>query len=406
MVSNFNSFFNTSDIKRFYFPGKIFSGEGSLNNITNFLPLSQNDHIWFFIDSYFTENNFVLNIIDQFDKKSTVVHFLSGRPITEDVIKFVTDNDPKKLAAIFAIGGGSIIDFAKSILASIIYSSIDGIGINLHITRNRKNKPLFISIPTTAGSGAEASRYYVTYNQFNNKKNYGKSWELISDYIFLEPKFISYLNNKTLVECAFDVFVHLFETAICKHEKSRFGHMLTLFGISNLMNALQSIIIDKISSLNHYASLMESATIGGIAISNIRTGNIHEAAGALLEKTSLNHPQTLFIFFRKAIEQYNKEITDFEENLVNFLRINNNLNHINSINDIIKWWEVLFDVTSSNYQIKKILKSEINDLEGVKQYIFDRIMSDKVWINKESPILLNHENVKELIDESLDRFYR
>jgi alcohol dehydrogenase class IV len=149
---------------------------------------------------------------------------------------------------------------------------------------------------------------------------------------------------------------------------------------------------------------MESATIGGIAISNTRTGNIHEAAGALLEKTTLNHPQTLFVFFRKAIEQYESEIFEFESNLINSFRINAEWSDLKRIDDVIGWWEAIFEKFSIKDKIAKTLINEVNDVDSIGQYIYNRIASDLVWKNKESPVVLNDKNIKVFINESLSQY--
>jgi len=402
---NFEKFYNTNEIKRFYFPGKIFSGINCLDEISEGPTLNQGSMVWIFVDSYFIDNNLVSKVINKFEKNSTIIHYLSGKPITENVHKFIQENMSGPVSTVIAIGGGSIIDFAKASLASLIFSSIDGIGLDPSIYRiTTAKKPIFIAIPTTAGSGAEASRYYVTYNHSDNQKNYGKSWELIADYIYLEPRFITELNHQILIECAFDVFIHLLETAVCKYEKSQFGQILSISSIYRTMTAIQMIVNNNDKQIKFYKDLMESATIGGIAISNTRTGNIHEAAGALLEKTTLNHPQTLFVFFRKAIEQYKSEIFEFESNLINSFRINAEWSDLKRIDDVIGWWEVIFEKFSIKDKIAKTLINEINDVDSISHYIYNRIASDLVWKNKESPVVLNDKNIKAFINESLSQY--
>ena len=55
--------------------------------------------------------------------------------------------------------------------------------------------------------------------------------------------------------------------------------------------------------------LQYAASLGGIAISNVRTGNIHEAAGALLEHSALTHPRRSTSSGRRG-EQYPDAIGD------------------------------------------------------------------------------------------------
>jgi alcohol dehydrogenase class IV len=153
-----------------------------------------------------------------------------------------------------------------------------------------------------------------------------------------------------------------------------------------------------------HGALMEMATLGGIAISNVRTGNIHEAAGALLEMTDLSHPETLFVFFRDAIEQYSEAIGDREARLLSQLRLVPAFGGFVSMGDMIGWWEDMFARTGLDLKIQNSVSKLKPSLGRVRDHVFQRVCSDKVWINKESPLVLNEADIRNLIDGSLARF--
>lgn len=400
---HFNNFFNTADTKRFYFPGKIISGENCIEKFSDFIEINKENSLWIFIDSFFKNDPRVLRLLNKVKKCNLLITYLNGKPQTEDVINFHNTNN-KNPDFIVSIGGGSVTDFAKTILASCIFPTIESININNNYLKQKIDKPLFISIPTTAGSGAEASKYYVVYNKINNKKCYGKDWNLISDYIFLDPLFLKNLPIDTLTECAFDVFIHLFESGICKYEKSNFGLMMTLFAIPKVMYALENIIFKNRKDINYFLDLLESSTIGGIAISNVRTGNIHEAAGALFEKSTLNHPQTLFVFFKNAINQYKKNILTFEKTLVYHLNQLDFKVEFKNIDNIIEWWEIIFNNVDITQNIKSKMINEIEDRKSLEKYIYDRVNNDRVWNDKESPSLNSSSDIKKYIKNSINQF--
>jgi alcohol dehydrogenase class IV len=308
---------------------------------------------------------------------------------------------------VISIGGGSAADFAKSIILHELFGSLDGVGVGQKlgaVKRSGSIRPIYVAIPTTAGSGAESSRYYVTYDKVTHAKVYGKTWEIVADWIFLDPLFLASMPVNALVGCAFDAFVHLFETLVAKHERSMFGEMFSLNGIPKIMNAIHLAVIENQRSDNVHEELLYGASLAGVAISNVRTGSIHEAAGALLELTTLSHAETLFVFFRTAIEQYLTEISDVEHSLIAQLKLLPAFASFSTMQDVISWWEMIFRQVRLDVKIKEAVSKVEPTLASAREHIFNRVYSDKVWIGKESPVVLSEKDIWYLVDGSLYRF--
>ena len=395
-------FYNTHDIKRFYFPGKIFSGKGAISYAAK-VCAEVEGQVVILIDEAVSDHQDVKDVVESLKFKTMALKVVTGAPITQHIEAFFRTFNVMP-AAVLSVGGGSVTDFAKGIIALYLYGTIGNIGIVGGPSKIGEFKPLLISIPTTAGSGAEASRYYVTYDIEDHHKVYGKSFQLIADWIFIEPSLLETIPRNVLVSCAFDAFVHFFESLICRYERSRFGEMLSLNGIFEVMSALDKAIYKNIRDDSVHASLMESATLAGVAITNVRTGSIHEGAGALLELTNLSHPETLFVFFRDAVEQYASEISDREILITSHLRIYSEFSNFRTLNDIILWWESIFIEVGLDSRIRKEMSSCNHSLDKVYQHVFNRIFTDKVWVTKESPVPLSEQAVLDLMDRSFARF--
>ena len=400
---NIETWFNTEEIKRFYFPGRIFVGPGVFSRAV-VLCHETNGTVAVVIDKVVHDLSFVREALANLGSKLSKLMLVDGAPIAQDVDAYVRSfvNPPK---VVLAIGGGSATDFAKAVVASFVFGVVDGVGLRGNVPKVCSDtKPLLVSVPTTAGSGAEASRYYVTYDQADRHKVFGKSWRLVADWIMLDPVFLRSVPDSILVSCAFDLFVHLFETLICRQERSWIGGMFSVHGISRLMDALSRAIYDGERSDAVHCALMETATLGGVAISNVRTGNLHEAAGALLELTNLSHPETLFVFFRDAVEQYLGVIGDCEARLLAQLRLVPAFENFSALGDVIGWWEALFAKTGLEAKIRESMVELKPSLDKVHDHVFQRVYSDKVWINKESPLPLGEQAIRNLIERSLNRF--
>ena len=395
---NIETWFNTKDIKRYYFPGKIIEGKGSFEKAFEFL--TDNNFAIIIIDSYFKNDKKIKKI---FYQKNLLVKFIDGAPISQDIIDFYK-KIPQTPDIVFCLGGGSVSDFGKALLAKITFGEFDSIGLHGKVPLEKSKKPLFISVPTTAASGAESSRYFVTYDKNDHHKVFGKNWNLVADWIFLDPYFLKSVSNQSLVSGAFDIFVHLFETLICKNESSITGEMISLECIPETMLAIHKAILNEERSDEVHSILLHCATFGGIAISNVRTGNIHEAAGALLEISDLNHPETLFVFFRSVIEQYSKSIKTKEKKLIDRFNMYEDLKNINSLFDLVFWWEQMFTRVNLDIKIKSLVSSIKLNPSEIKKHLFDRVWADKVWNLKEGPINSDEKSIMNIIIKSLAKY--
>lgn len=400
---NIETWFNTADIKRYYFPGRIFVGAGVFQHAIE-LCLQTEGQIAIVADQVVHDLPFVRDNLAVLAHRAPRLKLLHGAPIAQDVEDFVQALGTSP-AVILSLGGGSATDFAKAVTAAFLFGAFDGIGLRGNIIDTKGSaKPVLVSVPTTAGSGAEASRYYVTYDRDDHHKVFGKSWQLVADWIMLDPIFLRSMPDSVLVPCAFDVFVHLFESLICRYESSWMGRTLSVNGIPRLMEALDRVINQGLRGDAEFSALLETASIGGVAISNVRTGNIHEAAGALRELTDLSHPETLFVFFRDAVEQYLSEIADCEQELVSRLRLIPAFGEFTRVDDVICWWEELFARVGLVARIRASLVRLAPSRVPAKAHIFQRVFTDKVWITKESPLPLDEAAISGFIDRSLARF--
>lgn len=108
--------------------------------------------------------------------------------------------------AIIAVGGGSAIDVAKCIK---LYANMSGDKTFLFETPVPNDIEL-IAIPTTAGTGSEATKYSVIY--YNGEKQSVTSESIIPDMVFLDETVLyslpDYQRNSTLC----DAFFHAVES--------------------------------------------------------------------------------------------------------------------------------------------------------------------------------------------------
>ena len=203
---------------------------------------------------------------------------------------------------------------------------------------------------------------------------------------------------------AFDAFVHLFESFLCRYERSWFGEMISLDGITRILRSLDRIVRRGERDDDPYLQLLYSATMAGVAVSNIRTGMIHEAAGALLEHTALSHPETLFVFFRETCALYRGHMADREALLLRRLSAEYPELGAASLDGILRWWEDHFERCGITAGVVRAIGQADVPAEELKERIFERVHSDRVWIEKEGPLPLEDSRIRAWIAASLARF--
>jgi len=398
------TFFNDEEVKRFFSPSKILCGNQSRNLLYDVIKPTKK--IALFIDHYFSEHLFIKELLSKYKSDIVLNIYVNDMPKSGKIDSII---DQLKVLpdVIITIGGGSTIDTAKAVMAKFMYGTYNevGIGLKRHIPRIKGiNKPIFISIPTTGGTGADASRYYVVYDSKTKAKIGGKSWHLIADWIFLDAIFIKSCTDEILIKCSFDCYTHLFETLLCKHENSWFTEMIAKDCIPKLINTNNDLIIKKNRKDENFLSLLYCSALSGITISNVRTSIMHEAAGALLENTDLCHAESLFVFFEETMNLYKKYIDKKLNPLLFSSKIQSNHIKIHNFKKINDWWENIFEDYGIKNDIKKSMKNISISKNELITRIFKRIYSDKVWIEKESPIKLREKEIKKYIKNSLNKF--
>lgn len=130
-------------------------------------------------------------------------------PQYESVIDGVGLFRSKNCDSIIAVGGGSAMDVAKCIKA---YASMDGNGDNGKYLKQEiaANSIPLLAMPTTAGTGSEATRYAVIY--FEGKKQSVTSNSLIPQTVLMNPDALKTLPMYQRKSTMMDALCHAIES--------------------------------------------------------------------------------------------------------------------------------------------------------------------------------------------------
>ncbi len=142
-----------------------------------------------------------------------VVKLFSGDPTFASVNKLIIEMNAFKPDTIIAIGGGSIMDTTK--MARLLFdnneNTFSGNSQNL-LNMNKSRKTQLILVPTTCGSGSEASSVAVLKENDLSRKIPFVAPSLIPDIVILDPTLLNTLPLHLTVSTAIDALTHAFES--------------------------------------------------------------------------------------------------------------------------------------------------------------------------------------------------
>lgn len=145
---------------------------------------------------------------DELGKRIKVVRFsdFKPNPLYESVVEGVKVFKEEKCDCIIAVGGGSAMDVAKCIK---LYSNMDE-SQNYLKQKIVPNKIPFIAVPTTAGTGSEATRFSVIYH--NGEKQSVSDYSCIPLVVVIDPIVLETLPEYQKKSTMMDALCHATES--------------------------------------------------------------------------------------------------------------------------------------------------------------------------------------------------
>ena len=235
-----------------------------------------------------------------------VVHFrgFKSNPDYESVVEGVKTYKKNQCDAVVAIGGGSAMDVAKCIK---MFSTLDDQKNYLEQDIIPNNIP-FLAVPTTAGTGSEATRFAIVYYQ--GIKHSVTDESCIPDAVVMDPSVLDTLPEYQRKSTMLDALCHAIESywALASTEESR--------GYS--AEALKLIFDNVFGYLANNPTqnerMMEAAYVAGKAINITRTTVPHAMGYNLTTVYGLAHGHAVALCMRKifplTVERAESECSD------------------------------------------------------------------------------------------------
>jgi len=243
--------------------------------------------------------------LDNFGKKYTVFTDVIPDPHEEDVIKGKEQCIDYAPDLIIALGGGSVIDTAKGIWVMYEYPdyNLDNISPFDEKLYDFANKAKMIAIPTTSGTGSEATWATIIsrYQDGAWRKMSLPHMSLVPTYAIVDPIFPKGMPPALTVNTAFDALAHAIEAYISSW-RNEFCNALGIKAIELIFKYLPIAYKDG-NNMEARDFLHQASTLAGLAFSNSQLHIGHAMGHSLAAVFPIPHGQTVGLFL-KYITQY------------------------------------------------------------------------------------------------------
>lgn len=210
---------------------------------------------------------------------------------------------------VIAIGGGAAIDLAKAVAAMATNSGgasvqdyLEGVGCGLRIER----PPLpMIALPTTSGTGSEATRNAVVSSLNPPFKKSLRSEQMVPIAVLLDPELTVSCPPAVTAHSGMDAITQLIESLLSKRTNA-FTAALCREGLQRALPALPAAYANGGDRAAREA-MMHAAFLSGMALANSGLGLAHGVAAALGVHCGVPHGLACAVLLPVAL-RFNREV--------------------------------------------------------------------------------------------------
>lgn len=274
-------------VGEFYTPGKIIFGPGGLSQIGTEEKRLGNKALIVLGRSAMRKSG-ALDRLTRLLKKNnleyTIYENIPSDPTVETVDTGASLARKGSCNLVIALGGGSVLDTGKAISAMVTnegsvadYHEIEGKGKKFQ----HKTLP-FIAIPTTSGTGSEATRNAVITNtKLGLKKSIRDLW-LIPEVALVDPELTLSLPPHITAICGGDALTQCIESYLGK-KSQEITDALALHAIGLIGKSLVKAVKEG-ENLEARKDMAMAALLSGLCLSNSGLGAAH----------ALSHPLGIY----------------------------------------------------------------------------------------------------------------
>lgn len=225
-----------------------------------------------------------------------------GEPSDEMIDKIFNDIKDVDFNRVIAIGGGSVIDIAKLFVIKNATNTLELFEKTIPLI---KEKELMI-IPTTCGTGSEATNISIAEIKTKGTKMGLAVDELYADYAILIPDMLKTLPYKFFVTSSIDALIHAIESLVSP-KSNCYTELFSIKAIEIIMKRYLDIIEKgQDYRIEVIEDFLIASNYAGIAFANTGVGAVHALSYPVGGTYHVPHGEVNYQFFVEVFRTYNR----------------------------------------------------------------------------------------------------
>ena len=269
-------------------PRAVCCGEDALKKMPEILQAASVKKAAVFTDKGIRSAGLLDPVLEQLQKSQAafcVLDDLPPEPSYGQVQKLVDACRAEGADMILAVGGGSVMDTAK--LASILMTDEYGIKELLDTPTRAKKCIKTLMIPTTAGTGSEATPNAIVAVPEKQLKVGIVNTEMIADYVILDAVMIKNLPRKIAAATGVDALAHAIE-CWTSNKANPFSDIFAIQALDMILNNIEKACDDP-DAMDAKNQMQIASFYAGIAITASGTTAVHALSYPLGGKYHIAH---------------------------------------------------------------------------------------------------------------------
>ncbi|SDW84238.1 iron-containing alcohol dehydrogenase [Nitrosomonas oligotropha] len=224
-------------------------------------------------------------LIDQLEHRSITWRHctVAEEPSPALIDELVKAHAGDDFTAVAGIGGGSALDAAKAVAGLLrvrrsVMDYLEGVGPELPY---QGPAVPFIAVPTTAGTGSEATKNAVLSVQGENgfKKSFRHD-KLVAEYAIVDPDLLASCPASVIAANGMDALTQLLESYV-SIKANAFTDALAISGLQSARDALIPLYRQHGDMARQREKMAYAALLSGITLAQVGLGSVHGLASPL-----------------------------------------------------------------------------------------------------------------------------
>ncbi|WP_121641298.1 phosphonoacetaldehyde reductase [Virgibacillus sp. Bac330] len=235
-----------------------------------------------------------------------------SNPDVEDLYSYFQQVKAFNYQCIVGIGGGSVLDLAKS-LAALKGMEIDSIAdlrtvIEEKVYKTNQNIIPWVGIPTTSGTGSEVTCWATIWDRANSVKLSIDSESIYANTAIIDPSLTRSLPTRLTASTALDALCHATESYWSKNS-NEISRVYALEAIKRIVLNIEKVV-NQPNDITVRKEIALGSLYAGLAFSNTRTTASHSISYPLTLELGIDHGIAASLTLAKVMELNFEAITE------------------------------------------------------------------------------------------------